>query len=304
MVISSFALFLYIFVIALTLRNKKLRRRPANKFLLNLFISDGIVCISFIFYAGHFLAVWDDERPFFGNYLILQTPVIFIYVAVVFSMLNFTLITADRLIAVKWPFFYMDRIHTKQSLIAIAIVWGITTAYAILMITIFSVLDYRTTKYLGNVIFLVVVIIGFVTLFISNSFVFVEARGKLRAFEKITHGIENIVEPSDKSKNREKDFRKKEFRLVRVSIGLILCFFLFWINAFILSIRKIVHASEVDPPVSYDYFLASWYLIQVYYIFNPLWYVALSYDVKREVKKLFRRKQCRKNSNFFALTVF
>ena len=300
-VISSFALFLYIFVIALTMRNKKLRRRPANKFLLNLFISDGIVCISFISYAGQLLAIWDDERSFLDNYEILQTPVIFIYVAVVFSMLNFTLITADRLIAVKWPFFYMDRIHTKKSLIAIAIVWGVTIAYAILMITIVSVLDFGTTRYLGNVIFLVVVITGFITLIISNSFVFAEARGKLRAFEKITHGIENIIEPNDKSKNREKEFRKKEFRLVRISIGLILCFFLFWINALILTIRRTVYISEVDLPIRCNYVLVSWYLIQVYYIFNPLWYVALSYDVKREVKRLFRRIQCRKNNNFFYL---
>ena len=299
MVISSLALSLYIFVITLTLRNKKLRRRPANKFLLNLFISDGIVCISFLSYAGKLLAIWDDKRSFFDNYLSLQTPVIFIYVAIVFSMLNFTLITVDRLIAVKWPFFYMDRIHTKQSLIAIAIVWGITIAYAILIITIFSVLDTATTRYLGNIIFVVVVITGFITLFISNSFVFVEARGKLRAFEKITHGITNIiVEPSDKSKNKEKEFRKKEFRLVRINIGLILCFFLFWINALILSIRKIVYIDEMDPPIRFDYFLASWYLIQVYYICNPLWYVALSYDVKREVKQFFRGKQCGKNSSF------
>ena len=271
MVISSLALSLYIFVITLTLRNKKLRRRPANKFLLNLFISDGIVCISFMSYAGKLLAIWDDKRSFFDNYLTLQTPVIFIYVAIVFSMLNFTLITVDRLIAVKWPFFYMDRIHTKQSLIAIAIVWGITIAYAILIITIFSVLDTGTTRYLGNIIFVVVVITGFITLFISNSFVFVEARGKLRALEKITHSIANIiVEPSDKSKNKEKEFRKKEFRLVRINIGLILCFFLFWINALILSIRKIVYIDEMDPPIRFDYFLASWYLIQVYYICNPL----------------------------------
>ena len=302
-VISSFALFLYIFVIALTLRNKKLRRRPANKFLLNLFISDGIVCISFISFDGQLLAIWDDKRYFPNNYLMLLKTVIFVYVAVVFSMLNFTLITVDRLIAVKWPFFYMERIHTKQSLIAITVVWGITIAYAILMITIVSVLDYGTTRYLGNVIFVVVVITGFITLFISNSYVFVEARGKLRAFEKITHGIENIAESNDKLRNREQEFRKKEFRLVRISIGLVLCFFLLWINALILTIREIIHISEVDPPINYNYFSASWYLVQLYYIFNPLWYVALSYDVKRELKQLFRRKQCRKNI-FFALTVF
>ena len=291
-ILSSFALFLYIFLIALTLRNKKLRRRPANKFLLNLFISDGIVCISFMSYAGNLLGIWEDGKTFFKNYVILQTPVIFIHVVVVLSMLNFTLITLDRLIAVKWPFFYKDRIHTKQSLIAIAVVWGITIVYAIVMITLFNVLDPGTTRYLRNVISLAVVVTGFSTLFISNSFVFVEARRQLRAFEKVTHDIENIlVEPNDKSNNKGKGFRKKEFRLVRISIGLILCFFLFWVNVFILTVKKIVYIDEVDPPIRYDYFLASWYLVQIYYICNPIWYVALSYDVKREVKQLFRRKQ-------------
>ena len=76
-ILSSSALFLYISVIALTLRNKKLRHRPANKFLLNLFIPDGIVCISFMSYAGNLLGIWDDGKTFFENYLILQTPIIF-----------------------------------------------------------------------------------------------------------------------------------------------------------------------------------------------------------------------------------
>ena len=48
MVLSFFALVLYTFVIILMLRNKKLRRKPANKFLLNILIADGIVCIAFI----------------------------------------------------------------------------------------------------------------------------------------------------------------------------------------------------------------------------------------------------------------
>ena len=289
-ILSSFALFLYIFLIAFILRNNKLRRRPANKFMLNLFISDGIVCISFMSYAGNLLRIWDDGNTFFQNYLTLQTPVVFIHVVVVLSMLNFTLITVDRLIAVKWPFFYEDRIHTKQSLIAIALVWGITIVYAIVMIILFNVLDPGTTRYLRNIIFLVVVLTGFVTLFISNSFIFVAARSQLKAIEKITHIIENLsVEPGNISNNK-KEFRKKEFRLVRINLGLVLCFFLFWINVLVFNIRKTVYINEVDPPISYDHFLASWYLVQIYYICNPIWYVALSYDGKGEMKQLFRRK--------------
>ena len=63
-VLSFLALLLYIFVIFLMLRNKKLRRRPANKLLLNLVILDRIVCISFIFYVGHVLEIWDNRRSF------------------------------------------------------------------------------------------------------------------------------------------------------------------------------------------------------------------------------------------------
>ena len=96
-------------------------------------------------------------------------------------------------------------------------------------------------RYLGNVTFVVVVIIGFITLFISNYFVFVEARRDLRRIEKIIYNIENIsVELSNKSNSKEEDFRKKEFRLVRINIGLILCFFLFWVNVLILFIKLLV----------------------------------------------------------------
>ena len=291
-VISSFALFLYIFVIVLMLRNKKLRKRPANKFLLNLLISDAIVCILFMSYAGRLLAIWDDEKSFFENYFMLPALDVFFYVIIVLSMLNFTLITVDRLIAVKWPFFYEDRIHTKQSLIAIAVVWGITIAYAIVMITLFNDLDPGTSTYLGKVTFVVIIIIGFITLFISNSFVFVEAKSQLRAIEKITYSIENIsVESSVKSNNTQRELCKKKFRLVRINIGLILCFFLFWTNLVILFIRLLIHADGKEPPIRKEYILASWYLVITYYICNPLWYVALSYDVKREVKQLFIRKQ-------------
>ena len=292
MMLSSFALMLDISVILLILQWRKLRRRPANKFLMNLVISDGIVYISFISYTGNLWAVWDDEKTFYENYFTLHIFDVFFYVAVVLSMLNFTLITVDRLIAVKWPFFYVKSFHTKQSLIAIAIVWGVTIAYAIVMVILFLVLDPEISQYLGNVTFATVVIAGFVILFISNSFVFVEARCQLRSIDKLFHSIKKIsAESSGKSSNKERDHRKKEFRMVRIIIGLILCFFLFLINVLILTIMKVVYVDENEPPISLKYILASWYLVLIYYICNPLCYVALSCDVKREVKQLFRGKR-------------
>ena len=214
-----------------------------------------------MFYAGHVLEIWDDKKSFFENYFILQSCIIFVDVVVVLLMLNFTLITVNPLIAVNWPLFYVGRIHTKESFIAIAVVWGITVVYAVVMVTFFNVLDPLTSTYLGNIAFAVVVIARFITLFISNSFVFVEARRHLRRAEKISCSIKNIsVEPSDKSNNKEKEIRKKEFRLVRINIGLILCFFLFWINLLTFNIKQLVFADELEPPISLKYILASWYI--------------------------------------------
>ena len=270
-VLSSFALLLDILVIVLMLCKKKLRQRPASKFLLNLLISDGIVCISLITYEGRLLAVWDGNKSFVENYYILQSSVIFLFVAVVLSMLNITLITLDRLIAVGWPFFYEDKVHTKQSFIAIAVVWAITIALAVVMVTLFNILHPQTARYIGNAAFIAVVLTGFITLLVSHSFVFVEARAQLKATEKVAYSIENIsLEPSDNSKNKEKMFRKKEFKLVENNIGLILCYFLFWINTLVLTVNMLAYADEVNPPIPLTYVLASWYLVHIYYIFNPL----------------------------------
>ena len=127
----------------------------------------------------------------------------------------------------KWPFFYLDRIHTKQSLIAIAVVWGITIVNAIVVITLINVSDGWTWKYLEDVTFLSVVITGYIALFICNSFVFIEAWRHLKKTEIIILSSTNIArEPSNALNNKEKEYRKKEFKPVKVNIGLILCFFL------------------------------------------------------------------------------
>ena len=184
----------------------------------------------------------------------------------------------------------MDRIHTKQSLIAIAVVWGITIVYAIVVITLISVLDGWTWKYLEDVTFLAVVITGFIALFIFNSFVFIEARRHLKKTEIIILSFTNIArEPSNGLNNMEKEYRKKEFKPVKINIGLILCFFLLWSNVLIVNIKQLVYADELEPPKYTPGIHSSiLVLLQIYYIFNPSWYVTLSHDVKREVKRLFK----------------
>ena len=78
------------------------------------------------------------------------------------------------------------------------------------MVILFNVLDPRTSRYLPNITIVVIVVTGFMALFISNSFVFTEARRHLRGLKKISRNIDNIAtEPYDKL-GKEKRKRKRE----------------------------------------------------------------------------------------------
>ena len=295
--LASFALLLDMFVILLMLWNKKLRKRRSNKLLLNLLISDGIVCVSFITYCANVMIASNDASSFYDLYLQQLKLFVLIDVVVLLSLFNLTLITLDRLIAVKWPFFYEERIQTKQILIAIGIIWAITIVHGIVLMILYHVLDRYTIFYLGNVVFLVVIITGFVVLLASNFFVFVEARRQLRAIEKIS------IEHLNKSQKRANKFRKKECRLVRINIGLVLCFFLFWINTLIITVKLLIYSDETCPPITARYMLVSWYLVYIYYISNPLWYVGLSQDVKQEVILFFKGNHMEEATNSSSLSL-
>ena len=165
----------------------------------------------------------------------------------------------------------------------ITVVWVVTVAYGIILIILFNVLEHKNSRRLGHVAFIAVAIAGFITLLTTNCFVFVEARKQLKAIEKTS------VVPNNKS-NRKIEFRKKEFRLVRINIGLILCFFLFWINAVIVKFKLLVYADENELHLHLEYVVAAVYLVHLYYLCNPLWHVTLNHDVKQEVKLFFKQK--------------
>ena len=140
-VLSFLALLPNMFVITLMLRSKKLRKRRSNKLLLNFLISNVTVCITFISYNVKVMIMATNANSFVELYIKQQETVLLVLASVVLSMLNLTFITLDRLVAVKWPFFYEDRIQTKHIFAAIGIVWGVVIIYGIIMTILSMVYD-------------------------------------------------------------------------------------------------------------------------------------------------------------------
>ena len=74
-----------------------------------------------------------NANSFVKLYIKQQNTVLVVVVSVVLSMLNLTFITLDRLVAVKWLFFYENRIQAKHIFAAIDVVWGVVIVYGIVL---------------------------------------------------------------------------------------------------------------------------------------------------------------------------
>ena len=70
--------------------------------------------------------------------------------------------------------------------------------------------------------------------------------------------------------------------------------------------KRLIHSDEINLPINLRYALASWYLVYIYYMFNPLWYIVLSHDVKKEVILLFKGtdKEEARNSSSLSLKIY
>ena len=287
---SFIGILINVCVILLMLRKRNLLKRSSNKILLNLLISECIVCITFTAASTNFL-VHGEESSSVDDICILQRSFAVVAAIVLcLSLLNLILLTLDRLIAIKWPLTYSDRITKKHIYLSIVLVWVISTTYDIVIISVYCTLGPEKILQIANTGVVVTVIFGFLILVISNSFIFVEAKKQMNTLMKISR---NFLENDSSSRER---FNKLENRIIYRNVGIAICFMLFWINAVITDILCLL-----DAEVNINYMITAFYLVHVYYLLEPLWYVGMSHDVKKEIKKIFKhfkpKEKHRNNAN-------
>lgn len=281
--LSSLALLINVFVVTIMLWNQKLSKRHSNEILLNGLVSNAVVCISLISFSAYLYLVLENTQSFYYVYVRQRKFDVLVNVLVCLSLLNFTLLTLDRLVAVKWPFFYEVKIQAKHIYFAAGFNWSFRIVFGVILLIIYVTIDPSRVLSATNIMFIVTFLCGFITLLMSNTFIFTEARKKLHTIEKFT------VADREKLKENRRMFRKKELRIVKLNIGMIICFFLFWINALIVDIYSLA----LSGPMGFTYMLAAWYLVHIYYICNPMWYVSMNQDVKRELKVFFLKEMSR-----------
>ena len=198
-----------VFIIALS---RKLRKRASNKLLINLFLADFSVCV--LMMVSHLLML--DQTSESKRVKGMKDAKVFHIVLsslMFLSIVNRITVTFDRAMAVKKPFYYQEKFNSKM----VVRITLLQHAIAVIFVVILLVADYhmthRTFLNLMQLMFITVIIAGFVALTVSNTIVFVEAKKQIAMICRVTY--------SDNGQKKRICIRSKECKIVRINVGMV-----------------------------------------------------------------------------------
>ena len=262
---------------------RKVRKRKSNKLLLNLLCSD--MCVVVVHLSCILMHFSKDINHCQNIFFVQPVSQVSIAVTMSLSLFNLVSITLDRLLAVKLPFLYKASIKTMHVYIAIAGAWILSLIYFSVLITIWRVNGTSVMLDVTNLSFSVIVLSGFVTLAVSNAFIYFEARKLLRKMSKF------LMENSNDKYRKRYILQRRESRLVRINVGMVAAFTLFWSPTVVSTIYKYIRSTCL----SLEFELILCFFVCCNFIFDPIIYICLSHDVIKSIRHLLIKEDAARN---------
>ena len=251
---GSVIIILNIFVIMILIR-RKLRDTNSTKLFLNLQATHIMTAISVVTFGSHTTTIFFllNNVILMGMFLILMTT------------------TIDRLIAIKYPFIY-DSLTSKHCFIVIVSSWLLP----LLFLCIGLISDYG--KY--NYILLSTILISIATVILTASSIIVYGVVK-RHVNMIK--LNTVIDNGSRKKEQSIKLAKSIFVCLLIVVTFVLCWFPYLVHD-ILTLANIYEPSN-DKPFTM--------IVEVIALCNsgldPVFYVLLNKNVKREIIKLKRK---------------
>lgn len=187
--------------------------------------------------------------------------------ACVLELLSLFLLSLDRIIAIKFPFFYSGRMKSKYILVGVAMIYAVS-----LITSIASYYLMRQKQVEEFVYFLTLCLVpsGFLILITSNVILYIATRRQIKEISR------NSV---DKCKDLIK--RKQEIRNATLCFGVISCFVVLWTPTLlegVFRIRKMYHVLPIASTVST-------FGIRIHLLVQIIIFVLTSKQFRKEVTK-------------------
>ena len=270
-----------VFIIA---RSRELRKRPSNKFLLNLMVSDLSVGIVMLCFSASVMALNSEEHEAEDHKPAPAAIGLLRGVLILLSVTNMILLSGDRLYAVKWTYRYIEVFTAGNVHTAVTVPWFLSVIYFIILLSLILNGNHETEKTAAHSIYVsfdVIAIIGFIILSSSSIAIYKAARSQLRRMRKTS-----VIAPTG-ALEMEKGFTAKERRLALINIGIVGKFVLLWLPSFIAMTYHLAYQTALSPHLDY----LAFYLILVNCICDPTLYVLLSRDIRTTIMSNLQRRQ-------------
>ena len=273
LIISVLSVITASFTMVIICKKKILLERKCNIFLFALlathvsigFVSTLIFSLEFFYgVSAHNNGNLDQEYAM----LILH----FLYMTA-FAMVN--LVTLDRLLAVKFPFYY-ERCSEKFCLYAIII--GLIPPVVFLLMQVIGDIFYAYS------IFVLVGLVLSIFIGITNIIVYKEVKRQLQQIARTT-----VAENQHEKQNKLNCLNKRKWKSASNCALIVLTTILFLLPIEIVTILILIFRncffSEATTHVTY----AAGMFVLLNSLKDPLLYIFLNKDVKQEMIKIFRR---------------
>ncbi len=256
-------------VIGVILLNK-LYSRPTHMLLLNLAVSDLLVCVSvmpfnvIIALSGEvFIGSSDYARCQFCHFYVI-TIIVMIYS----SIFTVAVMSVDRLIYVTSPLRYDKIVTVNKMLIILILIWPLSIAIGLPPVFGFGEIKYsnivggcstifsaRTrlgaSSYYIAFIVIVAIIPSTITV-VCNTWLLCVVRSTVKL--KYLQGVRNLNSPLSEHRRRMKSkYTKQQIRLAQVFGGLFLVNIITWIPNLVTSFVSVAIGSENVSPEIYSF---------------------------------------------------
>ena len=295
-------------MIIISIIYKKLYKEPTHILLLNLAISDLLVCVLVMpftlvaGYAGEYIFGATDH----SRCQACQSGLIYI-VLTVFAVKVLALLSLDRFIFIKYPLHYETIVTPPRTVAVVAIAWVISLIEAIPPLFGFGELKYAYTfstcfvSILGDSIeygvFLVAVaFVSIVVIIVTNVWVICIVWKQIRKVYHTRHSFATGEELRHYNEGLGKEIRKKRSKkqvaLIRVFGAILVGNFISWAPTYIQVLLLIWLDSNLIP---IGYYSFTWLTFVMHSVLHPLIEGCFLPEIRQSFKAVFKPLLCCKS---------
>lgn len=259
----------------------------SEQFIVSLALSDIMVAASVLPFDIIYWITF-PRWPLGGYVCNLWNALFFLFLTA--SVLNLTLISIDRFLAVVYPLQYSIWMTPNLAKIMIASVWAYSFGIAILIFFLLEPPEDETYSFDLNPVFHGFLLIGnvifpFIIMIILYSKIYIIAKG-----HATRTGVTSSSTNSSRSTRRTNNFAR-ELKLAKTLGIVVLCFVICWLPFEIINVVILVDEGVATCAVEIIDTVACW-LAYLHSSLNPVLYAFASSAFRRAFRKLLCKRDC------------